>query len=102
MRTARKLLIALLIVLLLALIGGGIAWTILNNGNAARPEAVAALSSDAAVTVSRPAGEDWYVFTPTAATPTTGLILYPALFLALLVLAVNLVGESLRTAEDDA
>jgi peptide/nickel transport system permease protein len=31
-----------------------------------------------------------------------GLILYPALFLGLLVLAVNLVGESLRNAEDDA
>ncbi len=31
-----------------------------------------------------------------------GLILYPALFLGLLVLAVNLVGESLRSAEDDA
>ena len=29
-----------------------------------------------------------------------GLILYPAIFLGLLVLAVNLVGESLRSAED--
>jgi len=80
MPRARKLLIALLIVLLVALVGSGIAWTTLSSGNAARPEAVAALSSAAAVTVSRPTGEDWYVFTPTAAAPTTGLILYPGGF----------------------
>ncbi|HQF70681.1 MAG TPA: alpha/beta hydrolase [Promineifilum sp.] len=80
MRIARKLLIALLIVLLVALIGGGIAWAVLNGSNAARPEAVAALEPDTSVTVSRLAGEDWYVFTPTAATPTTGLILYPGGF----------------------
>lgn len=79
MRPARKLLIALLIVLLVAL-GGGIAWAEFNGSNAARPEAIAALESDTRVTVSRPAGEDWYVFTPTAATPTTGLILYPGGF----------------------
>ena len=39
------------------------------------PEALAALQSDAQVQVTETNG--WYVFTPTAAKPTTGLIFYP-------------------------
>ncbi len=80
MRIARKIVVALLIFLLVMLLGGGVAWGVLNGRNAARPEAVAALQSDAAVTVSRPPDQDWYVFTPTAAAPTTGLIIYPGGF----------------------
>jgi pimeloyl-ACP methyl ester carboxylesterase len=38
------------------------------------PEALAALQSDAAVTVSQ---EQWIVFTPATSTPTKGLIFYP-------------------------
>jgi pimeloyl-ACP methyl ester carboxylesterase len=38
------------------------------------PEALAALQSDAAITVSQ---EQWIVFTPATSTPTKGLIFYP-------------------------
>ena len=38
------------------------------------PEAIAALESDAAVTVTR---ANWLEFTPTEGTPTTGFIFYP-------------------------
>ena len=80
MSTPRKLLLLFVLALLVVFVSGAIAYGALNGRNQARPEAVAALESDGAVTVSRPEGHDWYVFTPTAASPTTGLILYPGGF----------------------
>lgn len=80
MRILRVTLIVLGIVLLVALVGGGIAYGSLTGRNAPRPEAIAALESDASVVVSRVPSEDWYVFTPSTGTPDTGLILYPGGF----------------------
>jgi len=68
-----KRLLAFIVVVLLALVVGFVAWA--NNALQPMPEAIAALQSDAQVEVSQPNG--WYVFTPTAAKPTTGLIFYP-------------------------
>ena len=80
MRLIRKLLIFAGAVLLVALIGATAAWTVLNNRNAARPEAVAVLSADGTVSVSRIPKEDWYVFTPASTPPDTGFIIYPGGF----------------------
>lgn len=80
MRTHRRLLIVLGSSLIILLIAGGTALTLLNARGQAQPEAVAALESDNRVTVSEVADQDWYVFVPTTASPTTGLILYPGGF----------------------
>ena len=77
---ARRLLIVLGAILLVLLIAGGAALAVLNGRGQAQPEAVAALESDAQVTVSRVAGQDWYVFSPAAGAASTGLILYPGGF----------------------
>jgi acetyl esterase/lipase len=45
-----------------------------NREHAVTPEALAALVSDAAVTVEE---NDWFVFRPATTTPTKGLIFYP-------------------------
>ncbi len=62
-------------ILVLLLIIGGIG-AIVYTASAAKPmpEALAALESDAAVTVTR---ANWLEFTPTGAAPTTGFIFYP-------------------------
>jgi pimeloyl-ACP methyl ester carboxylesterase len=80
MSAHRRLLIVLGITLLILLVTGAGAFVVLNGRNQARPEAVAALESDAQVTVSQVAGQDWYVFSPAAGAAITGLILYPGGF----------------------
>lgn len=62
-----------ILVVLIALVVGFVAWA--NNALQPMPEALAALESDAQVQVTQTNG--WYVFTPTATKPTTGLIFYP-------------------------
>lgn len=68
----KRILVGILIVLVVAVIGF-VVWA--NNALQPMPEALAALQSDAQVQVTETNG--WYVFTPTAAKPTTGLIFYP-------------------------
>jgi len=68
-----KRILLFLVVVLLALVVGFVVWA--NDPLQPMPEALAALQSDAQVQVSQTNG--WYVFTPTAAKPTTGLIFYP-------------------------
>ena len=68
----KRILLGILIVLVVAVIGF-VVWA--NNALQPMPEALAALQSDAQVQVTETNG--WYVFTPTAAKPTTGLIFYP-------------------------
>lgn len=80
MHAHRRLFIVLGITLLILLLAGGGAFVVLNGRNQAQPEAVAALESDAQVTVSHVAGQDWYVFSPTAGETNTGLIVYPGGF----------------------
>jgi pimeloyl-ACP methyl ester carboxylesterase len=80
MSTTKKILLSLLVIVLLIVGSGAVTYEVLNSRNQARPEAVAALQSGDEVTVSRDDGQDWYVFTPTGATPTTGLIIYPGGF----------------------
>ena len=80
MRAHRRLLIVLGITLLTLLVAGGGAFVVLNGRNQAQPEAVAALQSDASVTVGRVAGQYWYVFSPTTGEVNTGLIIYPGGF----------------------
>ena len=80
MRPHRRLLIALGAVLLILVITAGAALAVLNGRGQAQPEAVAALQSNALVTVSQVAGQDWYVFAPAAGSVSTGLILYPGGF----------------------
>lgn len=79
MRTSRLLAVALAALLLTTVIGAVLFFT-LNTRNAARPEALAALASDQVVKVARASEQDWYIFTPTKQTPTTGFILYPGGF----------------------
>ena len=59
-------------VLLVVALAGAIVWA--NDAAQPMPEALTALQSDAAVTVTQ---DDWIEFTPTAASPTTGFIFYP-------------------------
>ena len=80
MRPYRRLLIALGAVLLILVIAAGAALAVLNGRGQAQPEAIAALQSDALVTVSQVAGQDWHVFSPAAGSVSTGLILYPGGF----------------------
>ena len=80
MRPYRRLLIALGAVLLILVIAAGAALAVLNGRGQAQPEAIAALQSDALVTVSQVAGQDWHVFAPATGSVSTGLILYPGGF----------------------
>ncbi|MBC8098820.1 MAG: alpha/beta hydrolase, partial [Armatimonadetes bacterium] len=64
----------LLIPLILVLaIGGFVLWAA-TPGGATLPEAIAALASDATVTVD---SSPWLVFTPVTTAPTTGFVFYP-------------------------
>jgi hypothetical protein len=58
--------------ILAALLLGFVIWAQTPSGP--MPEAVAAMESDASVEVTE---NGWITFTPTASTPTTGLIIYP-------------------------
>ena len=80
MSTRYKILLSLAVILLVLFGSGFATYEVLHSRNQARPEAVAALQSDSEVTVSRADGQDWYVFAPADASPTTGLILYPGGF----------------------
>lgn len=80
MRIIRNVLIFVLLVIVIGLIIGAVAYFLLNSRNAARPEAIAAMMSDSVVEVTEPDGEDWIVFSPVAETPTTGFIIYPGGF----------------------
>lgn len=80
MRALRWLLTVAGIALLVFYLAGCIAYAGLNRSNLARPEALAALESDANVTVTQPPNTDWFVFEPTGITPKTGLIIYPGGF----------------------
>lgn len=80
MRAHRRFLIILGSVLLILLLAGGGVLAVLNGRNQAMPEANAALKSDPTLTISRPVGQDWYVFAPAAGNATTGLIIYPGGF----------------------
>jgi pimeloyl-ACP methyl ester carboxylesterase len=57
---------------LVALLIGALIWA--NQAAGPMPEALAALESDAQVTV---AADDWLVFRPAGAAPTTGFVFYP-------------------------
>jgi hypothetical protein len=71
-RRLRTLLIAIPLILLIA-VAGFIMWA--NNPLPPSAEALAALQSDAAVTVSTENG--WMVFTPTESSPSISFIFYP-------------------------
>ncbi len=67
-----KIIIIFITAVILLAVVGFVAWA----GNAAdpMPEAIAALTSDAQVTVTQ---DQWIAFTPNNTPPTTGLIIYP-------------------------
>ncbi len=69
-----RLLLIVVAGLVLAMLGFT-AWAL--TGPGPEPAAVAALQSDAAVTVETVGSGRWLVFTPTDAAPVTGLVLYP-------------------------
>jgi len=71
MKRLRIFLLGLVVVLLLAA-GGFVVWAETPLGP--MPEAVAALQSDAGVTVQT---EPWLLFAPADKTPTVGLVFYP-------------------------
>lgn len=71
MRILKRILLAVLIVLLLA-VGGFTAWAY--TPLRPMPEAIAALQSDAAVQVTT---SPWLTFAPQGGRPTTGFIFYP-------------------------
>ena len=72
--------IALGLLVLLIILSGAVAYVALNAPNRATPAAEAALQSDGEVTVSRLAGQDWYVFQPAGGAAEVGFILYPGGF----------------------
>lgn len=80
MRILRIVLVGLLLFVVIGLIVGLVALSVLNSRNAARDEAVAAMTSDQTVTVTRPSGKDWIVFSPTNENPATGFVIYPGAF----------------------
>lgn len=80
MRVIRNIFIVLGVILLILVVAGSLVFFYLNNRNAARPEALAALESDEAVTVTTPEGEDWYVFMPNDVPTDGGFIIYPGGF----------------------
>ncbi len=71
MKILRWILITIVVLLIVA-VAGFVIWAETPLGP--MPEALAALESDAVVTVET---DPWLTFTPTGQTPTTGLILYP-------------------------
>ena len=75
MTKRRRIILIVVIVLVTIPLAAGLGFVLwANNPLPAMPEAIAALESDATVTVSQ---GDWITFAPTGATPTTGLIFYP-------------------------
>ena len=74
--TKRRRTILIVVIVLIAIpLAAGLGFVLwANNPLPAMPEAIAALESDATVTVTQ---GDWITFAPTGATPTTGLIFYP-------------------------
>lgn len=75
MSKKRRIILIVVLVLLAVLLAGGLGFVIwASNPLPAMPEAIAALESDAAVTVTQ---DDWITFAPTGAAPATGLIFYP-------------------------
>jgi hypothetical protein len=73
-RWQRVLLFAAIAIVVLLLVGAIAAAIYTASAAQPMPEALAALESDAAVTVT---DDDWFTFTPTGAAPTTGFIFYP-------------------------
>jgi dienelactone hydrolase len=80
MTKRRKLVIFVGVILLVAIMGGAVVYLALNSPNRAQSEAIAALQSDAEVTVWRAEDRGWYEFAPTGRAPDTGFILYPGAF----------------------
>ena len=74
MKHSNKRRIIYTIVGLALLIGLGMAIQYLSYERQALPQALAALESDSAVTVTR---ESWLTFTPNLSPPATGFIFYP-------------------------
>ena len=75
MTKRRRIILIVVIVLVTMPLAAGLGFVIwANNPLPAMPEAIAALESDAVVTVTQ---GDWITFAPTGATPATGLIFYP-------------------------
>ncbi len=75
MTKKRRIILIVVVVLVTIPLAAGLGFVLwANNPLPAMPEAIAALESDATVTVTQ---GDWISFTPTNATPTTGLIFYP-------------------------
>ncbi len=74
--TKRRRTILIVVIVLIAIpLAAGLGFVLwANNPLPATPEAIAALESDATVTVTQ---GDWITFAPTGATPATGLIFYP-------------------------
>ncbi|MCC6893612.1 MAG: alpha/beta hydrolase [Anaerolineae bacterium] len=68
-----KRLFVIILLVAVFLVVGFVVWA--NDALQPMPEAIAALQSDSQVQVTESNG--WYVFTPTTAQPTTGLIFYP-------------------------
>lgn len=80
MRAIRSILLIVGVLFLIGLAAGWVIYISLNNRNAARPEALAAMKSDEFVAVSGTEGEDWIIFSPEGQTTTTGFIIYPGGF----------------------
>lgn len=74
MKVIKWIVLVLVVVLLVGAIGSCVALNAMSGKNAAQQEALDALVSDAAVTVTQ---GDQFVFTPTGQTPDTGFIIYP-------------------------
>ena len=72
MKIVKKILLAIAIILVAAIAYN--AYDRPDRLHRVTPEALAALESDSAVTISE---GDYFVFSPTDSTPTTGLIFYP-------------------------
>lgn len=72
MKLLRKILLVILLVTVVAI--GYWRYDFPDREHRVTPEAIAALESDARVTVTQ---NDWIVFTPTDTSPTKGLIFYP-------------------------
>ena len=80
MSAIRSILLIVLVIFLVGIVASWVIFISLNNRNAARPEAVAAMESDESVRVSQADGEDWIVFMPEGQSATTGYIIYPGGF----------------------
>jgi pimeloyl-ACP methyl ester carboxylesterase len=80
MRNLRTIFLAIGVFVLIFIIAGFSTFYVLNSRNSARPEALAALDSDDAITVQQVEGQDWYVFSPTTTSVDAGFIIYPGGF----------------------